>query len=188
MVCVLKCPPPHSLLLALKKGRYWNAVHWSNTDLYFSPYQNCYWSHLLELSHVTFTFFAFQHFFSHWTVSHPEDGSNAFLPNVTTSTQSPPRLQHPLCKPENLHDNSCCHLSNSCYWSRQYRIRGPKRRKGHEESAWECCMKLSSCIMTVAMDTRMCWNWTLSIARSWSVCCAVWLTVGAGWCLEVASV
>jgi len=71
--------------------------------------------------------------------------------------QCPSSIQQPLYKPEYLHDNSFCHRSNSCYWSTKYSFRGPKFRKGHVELA---------VAVTVAADTRMCWNWTLSIARS----------------------
>ena len=102
--------------------------------------------------------------------------------------QGPSSIQQSLYKPENVHDNSCCHRSNCCYWSRKYSFRGPKFRKGHVDPTWECCLELRSGTVKVAMDTRVCWNWTLSIARSWSVCRAVWLTVSGGGCLETASV
>ena len=90
--------------------------------------------------------------------------------------QGPSSIQQPLYKPENVHDNSCCHESNSCYWSRKYSFRGPKFRKGHVELAWECCMELRSGTVTVAMDTTVCWSWTLSVAISQSVCHSVWLS------------
>ena len=164
-------PPPRILLLALKWAVLEMLSIGSILTLYLSPSQNCYWSRLLQLSHVTFTFFAFQHFFSHWTVSHPEDGSNTFLPNVTTNTTNPPYFQHPLCKLENLYDNSCCHLSNSCYWRRHCSLRRPKGWKGHEEPAWECCMELSSCTVTVTMDKSVCWNWALQDHKVCVVLC-----------------
>ena len=34
-------------------------------------------------------------------------------------------------------------------------FRGPRGRKGHVELGWECCMELSSCTVTVAMDTSV---------------------------------
>ena len=81
------CPSPHSLLLALKRTVLEMLYIGSVLTLYFSPSLNCGWSDFLHLSQL---FFAFQHFFSHWTsVSHREDGSSTFLPNVRTSTTRP---------------------------------------------------------------------------------------------------
>ena len=102
--------------------------------------------------------------------------------------KGPSSIQQPLCKPEYLHDSSCCHRSNSCYWSRKYNFKGPNFRKGHVEPAWECCVELRSGTVTVAVDKKVCWSWTLSIARSQNVCCALWLTFSAGVYVEMASV
>lgn len=97
MVCLHNvCPPPRSLLLALKRAVVEMLSFGSILTLCFWPFQSCEWSDFLQLFHITFNFFAFQHFFSYWTVSHPEDGSSTFLPNVRTSTTKPVTLKN-LC-------------------------------------------------------------------------------------------
>ena len=86
MVCLLMCPPPHSLLLALKRAVLEMLSVGSILTLYFSPSPNCGWSDFLQLSQLFF----FQHVFSHWTsVRHREDGSSTFLSNSRTSTTRP---------------------------------------------------------------------------------------------------
>ena len=76
------CPPRCSLLLAHKRAVLEMLSIGLILTLYFSPTQNCYRSHFLQLSHITFTSFASNHFFSHRTVIYPEEGSSTFLPNV----------------------------------------------------------------------------------------------------------
>jgi len=181
MVCLLMRPPPCSLLLALKR--------WFNTDRILLTHPDLLAATFPPTVPYELHFRSFPDTSSatQLSVTLKMEATHTFQMSQQVP-QSPPYFQHPLCKPENLHDNSCCHLSNSCYWSRQYNFRGPKYTKDHEEPAWECCMKLSSCTVKVTIDTTLCWNWIFSIAKSRSVCHAVWLTVSAVGCLEMTSV